>query len=118
MKKYLKRLLVGICVLLIVLVAYTLSSNWLISKCISKEKYNYAVLIYNYQIYKPYVESKSNKLFEDKLLILDESFYLDDDLNEDTFEADYENKYYNYAEWLNTILMLKNCILRRNILRL
>lgn len=47
-------------------------------------------------------------MFEDKLLILDESFYLDDDLNEDTFEADYENKYNNYAEWLNAILKINN----------
>ena len=63
MKKIVRRIGIVLTILLVIIIAYTVSSRWMIEQLISSNKVSMAVIIYNHQIYRGLWDEDCQRLF-------------------------------------------------------
>ncbi|MDO5156625.1 MAG: hypothetical protein Q4D51_11740, partial [Eubacteriales bacterium] len=108
MRKILKRLGIVLAILLLLCVTYTVSSKWIIKHFIISGNYDMAVLIYNNQIYRGLWNDECEQLFNEQINNINTDFFVDDDLSEENFLNDYDNKYNNTIDKLVVLSSIKN----------
>ncbi len=92
-KKIIKYFLVTLCVLVTLVVTYTLTSNWLIAKSVSADRLNVAVGIYNIQLYRGLLSEDTNMLFVQEISESKDSYFYEEDVDEANYEQGIQNKY-------------------------
>lgn len=93
MKKMLKCIIISVVMLFAILVIYTVSAKKLISCFVVDDKMSMATFIYNHQVYRGLWDKDCKKIFTDNILQVSSEFMSDDDLTEDNFDEEYEEKY-------------------------